>query len=144
MKNIIILRNKKIKYNYQLYNKFVAGMVLFNNEIKYIRLKNINIINTYCYINNNEIFINNLNIYNNFNKKKYIKRNIKLLLNKYEILKIKKILQSNKYNIIPYKIFLKNNCLAKIVIYICRLIKKNYKKKNNKFKNKNLFIDEYL
>ncbi|XCC45331.1 MAG: SsrA-binding protein [Candidatus Shikimatogenerans sp. Ttur] len=130
MKNIV--KNTLLKYKYNIYKKYIAGIVLLNNEIKYIRLKRINIINSFCLIKNNEIFMYNFI----FIDKKIIKRNIKLLLNNKEILKIKKYIKINNLLIKPYKIFLNKKNIAKLIIFICEYkIKKNnnkkYKKKYN-------------
>ncbi|XBT18216.1 MAG: SsrA-binding protein [Candidatus Shikimatogenerans sp. Tser] len=145
MKNIIIIKNKKIKIQYKMLKKFIAGLVLIKDEIKNIRNKNLNINNSYCIIQNNEIFINNINfIHYKCNNKYYKRRNIKLLLNKFEILKISKQIKIYNYSIIPYKIFLKNNILAKIVIYICKSLKKYDKRfllKEKEFKNYNYKYD---
>ncbi|XBT18721.1 MAG: SsrA-binding protein [Candidatus Shikimatogenerans sp. Tcar] len=133
--NILILKNKKIKFKYKILNKFIAGLSLFKDEIKFFRSKNINMNNSYCVIINNEIFMNNFYIikYKNNVNKSFKKRNIKLLLNKNEILKISKKIKINNYYLMPYKIFLKNNNLAKIVIYICKILKKK-KKIKKKYK----------
>ncbi|XBT18487.1 MAG: SsrA-binding protein [Candidatus Shikimatogenerans sp. Tder] len=143
-KNIFIFKNKKLKFKYKILNKFIAGLNLFKDEIKFIRSKNININNSYCIIYNNEIFINNFYIikHNNNIKNKYFKkRNIKLLLNRNEILKISKKIKVNNYSLLPYKIYLKNNNLAKIIICICKIYKKKYNK--NKKKNNNYINDFY-
>ncbi|WXB47286.1 MAG: SsrA-binding protein [Candidatus Shikimatogenerans sp. Tmey] len=143
LKDIIILKNKKIKYKYKVLYKFIGGLSLIKDEIKTFRLKNINMNNSYCIIYNNEIFLNNLYIikYNKYNSlnKIYKKRNIKLLLNKCEILKISKKIKNSKFLLMPYKIFLKNNNLAKIVIYICKFLKKKNKKNNRR---KNIYYNE--
>lgn len=56
----IILNNKKAFYDYFLDKKYIAGIQLLGNEVKSIRLKKVNLQNSYIKIENNEIFVFNM------------------------------------------------------------------------------------
>ncbi|XBT18866.1 MAG: SsrA-binding protein [Candidatus Shikimatogenerans sp. AspAUS03] len=121
-----IIKNKNIKYNYKIIQKYIVGIVLKAIEVKLIKLKLINILKSYCVIKNLEMYLYNCYFINHkFTNYKYkFKRFIKLLLNKKEIIKINKLVKQFNYLILPYKIFLNNNNKIKIIICICKYLNK--------------------
>ena len=85
-----IIKNKKALLNYQILEKYEAGIKLVGSEIKSIRNKNVSINEAYINIKNYEAFLVNAYIkeYDKsslFNHKET--RDRKLLLNKNEIIK---------------------------------------------------------
>ena len=54
--------NRKAKFNYQLIEKFEAGMVLSGSEVKSIKEGHIDISNAFAKIINGELFLINANI----------------------------------------------------------------------------------
>lgn len=122
--------NRKAKFEYEILDKFEAGIVLTGTEIKSIRNGNANIKDSYAIIKNGEVFLLNMFISeykegNIFNHEE--DRTRKLLLHKKEILKLRDRLEVEGYTLVPLKIyFVKNK--AKVLIGVAKG-KKNYNKK---------------
>ena len=83
----INIKNKRATFDYQVIDKYTAGIVLTGTEIKSIRAGKAGLVDTFCYIHNNEVWVKNMYIaeylfgsYNNHNAR----RDRKLLLNKKE------------------------------------------------------------
>ncbi len=126
MQEIINIQNKKARFKYFTQKKYVAGLVLTGLQIKSIRSKNVNIDNSYCNFDSNELFLYNVNFENiHVNKKN---NTVKLLLNRNELLKIKKESDNPGITIVPLKIFINQSGFAKIQISIAKG-KKNYDKR---------------
>jgi SsrA-binding protein len=122
--------NRKARYDYEIFEKYIAGIVLTGTEIKSIREGKCNLKDSYIIINNNEAFVLNMHI-SNYEKGSFNnldeKRTRKLLLNKKEILKINEKIKVKGYTVIPLKLFLQNS-KAKLEIGICKG-KHNYDKR---------------
>ena len=117
----IITINKKASFSYNLTDFFICGIQLKGSEIKSIRLKKVNISESYCIVEKNEVWVRNMDI----NKYKFCqdeaynpKKTRKLLLTKIEIKKIKKNLDEKGMSLIPIKLFINDKGLAKIKIGI--------------------------
>ncbi len=117
----IITANKKASFSYQLSDFFTCGIQLKGSEIKSIRFKQVNISESYCIIEDNEVWIKNMDIArykfctdNTYNPKKPRK----LLLKKIEINKINKNLNEKGMSLIPTKLFINETGLAKLEIAI--------------------------
>ena len=86
----IITTNRKAFHDYTIFDKFVAGIVLTGTEIKSVRKNAINLKDSFCKIEDNEIFLYNCHISpyeqgNRYNHK--AERTRKLLLTKKRNLK---------------------------------------------------------
>lgn len=105
--------NRKAYYEYSIIEEFDAGLVLLGSEVKSIRSGNVNIIDCFAYISNDEVFLKNMKVARY--KQIYIgekhdeNRDKKLLLKRKEIIKIKKLLQDKGTTIIPLEIFISSN-----------------------------------
>lgn len=122
----IISENKRAYFDYEIYEKFEAGIELLGIETKSVKLGKINISGSYAIPLNNEIQLINCEIqpfqklHSSFNYNP--RRNRRLLLHKSEIkYLIGKI--SQRFLLIPLKVYLKNN-LIKIEIGLARHRKK--------------------
>ena len=60
--NDVNIRNRQASYEYELLDKYVAGIVLTGTEIKSIREGKINLQDGYAYFNNGELFVKGVNI----------------------------------------------------------------------------------
>lgn len=105
----IIQTNKKAYHNFNIFDKFIAGIVLCGTEIKSIRCGGLNLKDSYAKIENGEMFLYNCHISpyeqgNQFNHEP--ERPRKLLLNKREILKILGKIKQENYSILPLEMFL--------------------------------------
>ncbi len=133
VKNINI-QNKRARFEYELLDKYDAGIVLTGTEIKSIRNSKASIADSFCEFNdNNELFVINMSIeeydygtrYNHTPKGRR-----KLLLNKNELKKLNKDVKNSGLTIIPVKLFVNEKGFAKIRIALARG-KKLYDKREN-------------
>jgi len=117
-KNFII-KNKKANFNYDISDKYTAGMVLKGTEIKSLKESKVNFSNSYCLIIDDQVYLKGMNIseylYGNINNHDP-DRDRKLLLNKNEIKQIKKKVTEKKLSIVPIKLFINNRGYVKLEI----------------------------
>lgn len=128
----IITTNKKAFHDYNIFDKYVAGIVLTGTEIKSIRNNAINLKDSFCKIDDMEIFLYNCHISpydkgNRYNHEE--KRTRKLLLTKKEILKISNKIKKDGYTVIPLEVFIEKG-LAKVEIGLAKG-KKLYDKRDD-------------
>ena len=122
-KNINIL-NKKARFQYEILDKYMAGIVLTGTEIKSIRSGKVSIAESFCEFNDrNELFVVNMTIeeYSHgtyYNHKPKATR--KLLLNRRELKKLEKEVQNTGLTIIPLRLFINDKGYAKLDIAIAR------------------------
>ena len=114
--------NRKARYDYELLDKFEAGIVLTGTEIKSIRNGQANLKDSYAIIKNNEAYLLNMHISeykqgNQFNHDET--RTRKLLLHKNEIKKINDKVSIKGLTLVPVKLYFKNG-KAKIELAIAR------------------------
>lgn len=114
--------NRKAKFEYEILDTYVAGIVLQGSEVKSIRNGRCNISDSFCIVDNNEVILKNCHI-SKYDSDKFTNheelRDRKLLLTKKEILKLKEKSQIAGITIIPLKLFLQHN-LIKVEIGLCK------------------------
>ena len=128
----ILIQNRKATFNYEVVDTYMAGIVLYGDEVKSLKAHNGTISEAYCYINNGECFITNMYIKGNpcvFRKDNDETRLRKLLLNKKEINNLKEKVEKNGMTIIPLKV-ITNKRLIKVILGLCKG-KKLYDKRNS-------------
>jgi SsrA-binding protein len=137
----IFSSNKKAYYDYEIIEKFEAGIVLYGFEVKSIRKSNVSIVGGIVKIFNGEAFIYGISIakYNNISN--HIvnyndKRVRKILMHKSEINKVFSKTREKGFLVIPLEIYLHNNGKIKILIGIAKFRKK-YNKRDY-LKNKDI------
>ena len=109
--------NRRAKFDYEIKETYIAGLVLESNEVKPLRQGKASIQSSFINEQKGEIFINNFEIISlqkNFDGKKKIKSIKKLLLNKREIKKILGLLTTKGYTAVPMEIFFNDKGLAKV------------------------------
>ena len=116
-KSDILIKNRKAFFNYQITDKYIAGIMLLGTEIKSIRKSAVNLSNSFCSIENDNIIVKGMQIseylHGNINNHDPL-RDRKLLLNKKEIRQIKKKVFEKKLSIIPTKLFVNKRGFAKV------------------------------
>ena len=120
---VVYINNRKAKYEYYIINELECGMVLTGQLVKLIRLNKINLIDSYCNFEGNELFIKNVKVID-YNV------SIKLLLNKQELHKFHKQVEQQGYTIIPLSIYDNKTGIIKVKIGLCKG-KKIYDKKES-------------
>ena len=128
-KNITV--NKKAFHDYEIIEKYEAGIVLVGTEIKSLRQGKVSLKESYVEIKLQETFLINSNIsqysnasYNNHEPR----RKRKLLLNKREIKKLERKVKIKGVSIIPLRMYFNNKGFAKVEIGIAKG-KRLYEKK---------------
>lgn len=85
------IKNKKVNFEYLFIEEFTAGIQLLGSETKFIREGWANLIDSYCYIQRNELFLKGLHIHQGTKSHEHQPdRDKKLLLKKSEIKSLQK------------------------------------------------------
>ena len=109
--------NRRAKFDYEIKETYIAGLVLESNEVKPLREGKASIQSSFINEQKGEIFINNfeiISVQKNFDGKKKFKSVKKLLLNKREIKKILGLLTTKGFTTVPMEIFFNEKGLAKV------------------------------
>ena len=143
----ISIKNRKASFNYELIERFVAGLKLVGTEIKSIRNGKVNLTDSYCTLIRGEMYVINLHIaeYELGTINNHIaKRDRKLLLNKKEIEKLDKKVKESGFTIVPTKLFVNDRGLAKLEIALARGKKTYDKRETLKSKDAKRDIDRAM
>lgn len=148
MKKDVLIKNKRATFDYELVDKFTAGIVLVGTEIKSIRLGKASLVDTFCFFaGNNELWVKNMNIseysfgsYNNH----LPRRDRKLLLNRKELIKLQREVKDNGMTIVPTKLFINDKGFCKVEIALARGKKEYDKRESIKEKDAKRDIDRYM
>ncbi|EDP95713.1 SsrA-binding protein SmpB [Kordia algicida OT-1] len=124
MQKNINIQNKKARFQYEILDKYTAGIVLTGTEIKSIRLSKASIAESFCEFNERgELFVVNMYIEEyafgtHYNHKPRSTR--KLLLNKKELRSLNKQVKNSGLTIVPLRLFLNDRGLAKLSIALVK------------------------
>ncbi|HOM78196.1 MAG TPA: SsrA-binding protein SmpB [bacterium] len=129
---MLIAKNRKALFNYEIIEKYLAGIMLTGYEVKALREHNVNFEGSFVKIENGEALLINLQIGRYSKQGQKIdeaaeKRTRKLLLNKVELEKITRQIQEKGKTIVPLAFVLRNN-LIKLEIAVVKGRKKYEKK----------------
>ncbi len=117
------IRNKRATFDFEILEKYIAGLVLTGTEIKSIRLGKAGLTDSFCFENNGELWIKNMYVgeyfYGSYNNHAS-RRDRKLLLSKKEIREIGKASKDNGFSIVPLRVFVNDRGLAKIEIALAK------------------------
>lgn len=120
----INIQNKKARFEYEILDKYIAGIQLTGTEIKSIRNSQARITESFCEFNERgELFIVNMYIQeymygHHFNHKPKSER--RLLLNKRELRSLKKDVEAKGNTIVPLKLFINDRGFAKLEIALAK------------------------
>lgn len=121
--NTINIKNRKAKFEYEILDKYVAGIKLAGTEIKAIRQGKASIAESFCEFQNNELFVINMHVEeyshaSHFNHNPKSER--KLLMQRRELRKLEKEVKNSGLTIIPLRLFINERGLAKIQIALAK------------------------
>ena len=123
MSSKVNIKNRKASFEYQLIDKYVAGIMLLGTEIKSIRNNQANISDAHCVFMEEELFVKNLHIaeYSHGGKSNHEpKRARKLLLNRQELNKMIGKVKEKGMSIIPIRLFINDKGKAKLEIALAK------------------------
>ena len=117
-----IADNRKVRHEYELFDRYEAGIQLKGTEIKSVRKGKVQLKDSYISIRDGEAVIKGMHIStyefgNRFNHEEV--RDRKLLLHKKEILKLDQSVRLKGYTLVPVRLYL-NHGLAKLEIAVAR------------------------
>lgn len=122
-KSPVNIKNKKASFEYFFIETFTAGIVLTGTEIKSIRAGKASLVDSYCFISNEEIWVRGMSVspyfYGSYNNHE-MKRDRKLLLTKREIRRLQSATKQTGYTIVPLLVFIDENGRAKVDIALCK------------------------
>ena len=142
----LIAKNPVAYHNFNIENKYEAGIVLSGTEIKSIRNGKVNLKDSYAGIKNGEAYIYSMHISpyeqgNIFNKDPL--RDKKLLLNKREIFRLSGLINQKGYTLVPISLYLKNN-IVKLELGIGKGKKLYDKREDLKKKDSEMYIKKHM
>ena len=124
MQKKIDIKNKRARFEFELLDQYVAGIVLTGTEIKSLRNSQASIAESFCEFSpSGELFAINMQIEEyvfgtRFNHRPKAER--KLLLQKKELKKLHKEVKNSGLTIVPLNLFINEKGLAKIRIALAR------------------------
>ncbi|APS39132.1 SsrA-binding protein SmpB [Salegentibacter sp. JZCK2] len=121
--NTINIKNRKARFEYEILDKYVAGIKLAGTEIKAIRQGKASIAESFCEFQNHELFVINMHVEEyshatHFNHNPKSER--KLLLQRRELRKLEKEVKNSGLTIIPLRVFINDRGLAKMQIALAK------------------------
>ncbi len=143
----INIKNKRAEYDYEIIDRYEAGIMLTGSEIKSIRNGGGSIAEAYCYMRDGEVFIKNMNI-PEYSHGSYANhepaRTRKLLLKGRELDKIETKMKERGYTLIPIRVFISERGFAKVDIGLGRGKKKFDKRESIQKKDVKRDIDRAM
>ncbi len=121
--NTINIKNRKARFEYEILDKFVAGIKLAGTEIKAIRQGKASIAESFCEFQNHELFVINMTVEEyshatHFNHDPKSAR--KLLMKRRELNKLEKEVKNSGQTIVPLRMFINDRGLAKLQIALAK------------------------
>lgn len=124
----IVANNKKAYANFEILDRFEAGIVLQGWEVKSVKESRINLKGSYIKEKNNEIFLLGTEInplrFAGEKSIQEIKRDKKILLKKKEIAKVVEAVKVPGLTVVPLMVYIKDNNLIKVEVGIAKGLKK--------------------
>lgn len=122
-KNKIDIRNRKARFQYEILEKYTAGIKLVGTEIKSIREGKANIAESFCEFQNGELYVINMHIQeyshaSHFNHNPTSAR--KLLLHKAELRRLEKKVNQSGLTLIPLRLYINQRGWAKLEIALAK------------------------
>ncbi|MFA5074479.1 MAG: SsrA-binding protein SmpB [Candidatus Babeliales bacterium] len=134
----IIATNKKALHDYEIKEKFEAGIVLTGDEVKSLRAKQVSLNEAFATIHAGEINLINCHIApysHSFSKEDKSRRTRQLLLHKKEINRLIGDISKKGLTLIPLKIYFNDRGFVKLELGLAKHKKAESKKKELKEKD---------
>jgi SsrA-binding protein len=119
-----IAKNKKAYHDYEILEKYEAGIVLEGSEVKALRAKRANLNDAFCRFIKGELYLMNAHIAHLETTNRAYARDTrsprKLLLHKKELDKLFGKVNKEGYTIVPLSIYFNDRNLAKVSIALAK------------------------
>ncbi len=119
----VAIQNRRARFEYEILDRYTAGIQLLGTEIKSIRQGKVNLSDSYCYFKGDELFVKNMHIaeYSHGNIMNHEPlRERKLLLTRRELHKLRELIKNQGLTIVPLSLFINDRGLAKMDIALVR------------------------
>ena len=124
MTSKINIENRKARFDYEFLDTYTAGIVLHGYEVKSIRNGDINMSDSYCIFEDDELYLKNMHIspykdkgmYNDYDPK----RDRKLLLTKHELRRLHQSVKTKGLTIVPVRMYSNEKNLMKVSIALAK------------------------
>ncbi|RLA65002.1 MAG: SsrA-binding protein [Epsilonproteobacteria bacterium] len=137
----VVAQNKKARHNYEILEKFEAGIVLAGAEVKALRAKRANLADAFCRFIQGELYIMNTHIAHLQSTNKHYVPDTriprKLLLHKKQLTKLYTKVHKEGYSIVPLMLYFNERNFAKVSIAIAKGKKLHDKRADMKSKTLN-------
>jgi SsrA-binding protein len=143
----INIQNKKAGFEFEIIDRYEAGIVLRGSEIKAIRNGGGSISEAFCLMRDGELFIKNMNIpeYSHGGYANHVPVTMrKLLLRKRELEKIDSKIREKGLSVLPLRLFMSDRGFAKLEVGVGRGKKKFDKRDSLKEKDTKREVDRML
>ena len=143
-----IAKNKKAYHDYEILEKFEAGIVLKGSEVKGVRAGRVNLKDSFVKLVKGEAFLFNAHIGKLETTHHYYgheeRGSRKLLLHKKQIVKLAEAVEKEGHTIVPLQMYFNNRNIIKIEIAIARGKKLHDKRADMKEKDMKRDIERAL
>lgn len=122
-KDYINIKNRKATFEYEITDKYVAGIALTGTEVKSIRNSKVSLAESYCFFKKEELFVKNMHIAeypNGTHYNHHPTRERKLLLKRQELDKLKAKLNEKGLTMIVLRMFINDRGLVKLEIALAK------------------------
>ena len=123
LKSDVNIKNRRATFDYEILERFTAGIQLYGTEIKSIRESKASLADTYCQFTGNELWVKQMHIaeykfgsYANHE----VRRDRKLLLTRKELRKLMRQTKETGKTIIPLRLYINEKGFAKMEIALCQ------------------------
>jgi len=143
----INIQNKKAGFEFEIIDRYEAGIVLRGSEIKAIRNGGGSINEAFCLMRDGELFIKNMNIpeYSHGGYANHVPVTMrKLLLRKRELERIDAKIREKGLSVLPLRLFISDRGFAKLEVGVGRGKKKFDKRDSLKEKDTKREVDRML
>ena len=141
------MNNRQAYFNYQIEDKYVAGIVLLGTEVKSIRDGKVSFNDAFCMFDHGELWVRGLYIaeYSHGTVNNHIAvHDRKLLLTKRELKKLETKIKEKGFTIVPLKVFMNEKNLVKVEIGLGRGKKEHDKRDTIRKRDVEREIKRYL
>jgi len=143
----INIRNKRASFDFNLLDKYVAGIQLTGTEIKSVKQGKASLSDAFCIFKKGELWVKNMHI-TEYEKGTYANheplRLRKLLLRKNELNKLEKKIREKGLTIIPVLVFISERGFAKMEVALAKGKKVHDKRESIKAKDSKRELDRAM